>query len=211
MPATKPRADALPIILAHKMAYKLAQTRKDGTIPFIPPDGKTQVTVEYEGMGSPSVSTPSSSPPSTRTEASPMLMQPAGGKCHHACFAGSPSAPPVARHRHLRPVHQSYRAFCAGWPCGRHRLDRAEDYRGHLWRLCSHGGGHSLAKTPRRLTAQRYMARHIAKNVVASGLCDKCQVQLAYAIGMALPVSLHRHVRGQCGRGKALQCGRSLL
>lgn len=181
----------LPIMLAHQMAYRLTQRRKDGTIPFILPDGKTQVTVEYGEDGKPSridtivIST-------QHTDGSlPMLMHP---------LVENVITPVLQEARQHLPwldidtydlyINPTGR-FVQGGPAtdtgltGRKII--VDTYGGYA----PHGGGAFSGKDPTKVDrSAAYMARHIAKNVVASGLCDKCQVQLAYAIGMALPVSL---------------------
>lgn len=181
----------LPIMLAHKMAYKLAQTRKDGTIPFILPDGKTQVTVEYEGDGKPRridtivIST-------QHTDGSlPMLMHP---------LVENVITPVLQEARQHLPwldidtydlyINPTGR-FVQGGPAADTGLTGRKIIVDTYGGYAPHGGGAFSGKDPTKVDrSAAYMARHIAKNVVASGLCDKCQVQLAYAIGMALPVSL---------------------
>ena len=186
-----PELMPLPIMLAHKMAYKLSQTRKDGTIPFILPDGKTQVTVEYEGDGKPQridtivIST-------QHTDGSlPMLMHP---------LVENVITPVLQEARQHLPwldidtydlyINPTGR-FVQGGPAADTGLTGRKIIVDTYGGYAPHGGGAFSGKDPTKVDrSAAYMARHIAKNVVASGLCDKCQVQLAYAIGMALPVSL---------------------
>ncbi len=186
-----PELMPLPIMLAHKMAYKLSQTRKDGTIPFILPDGKTQVTVEYEGDGKPRridtivIST-------QHTDGSlPLLMHP---------LVENVITPVLQEARQHLPwldidtydlyINPTGR-FVQGGPAADTGLTGRKIIVDTYGGYAPHGGGAFSGKDPTKVDrSAAYMARHIAKNVVASGLCDKCQVQLAYAIGMALPVSL---------------------
>lgn len=186
-----PELMPLPIMLAHKMAYKLSQTRKDGTIPFIMPDGKTQVTVEYEGDGKPRridtivIST-------QHTDGSlPLLMHP---------LVENVITPVLQEARQHLPwldidtydlyINPTGR-FVQGGPAADTGLTGRKIIVDTYGGYAPHGGGAFSGKDPTKVDrSAAYMARHIAKNVVASGLCDKCQVQLAYAIGMALPVSL---------------------
>lgn len=186
-----PELMPLPIMLAHKMAYKLSQTRKDGTIPFILPDGKTQVTVEYEGDGKPQridtivIST-------QHTDGSlPLLMHP---------LVENVITPVLQEARQHLPwldidtydlyINPTGR-FVQGGPAADTGLTGRKIIVDTYGGYAPHGGGAFSGKDPTKVDrSAAYMARHIAKNVVASGLCDKCQVQLAYAIGMALPVSL---------------------
>lgn len=186
-----PELMPLPIMLAHKMAYKLSQTRKDGTIPFILPDGKTQVTVEYEGDGKPRridtivIST-------QHTDGSlPLLMH---------LLVENVITPVLREARQHLPwldidtydlyINPTGR-FVQGGPAADTGLTGRKIIVDTYGGYAPHGGGAFSGKDPTKVDrSAAYMARHIAKNVVASGLCDKCQVQLAYAIGMALPVSL---------------------
>lgn len=181
----------LPIMLAHQMAYRLTQRRKDGTIPFILPDGKTQVTVEYEGDGKPQridtivIST-------QHTDGSlPLLMHP---------LVENVITPVLQEARQHLPwldidtydlyINPTGR-FVQGGPAADTGLTGRKIIVDTYGGYAPHGGGAFSGKDPTKVDrSAAYMARHIAKNVVASGLCDKCQVQLAYAIGMALPVSL---------------------
>lgn len=181
----------LPIMLAHQMAYRLTQRRKDGTIPFILPDGKTQVTVEYGEDGMPSridtivIST-------QHTDGSlPMLM--------HSLVENviTPVLQEARQHLpwldidtydlYINPTGR----FVQGGPAADTGLTGRKIIVDTYGGYAPHGGGAFSGKDPTKVDrSAAYMARHIAKNVVASGLCDRCQVQLAYAIGMALPVSL---------------------
>lgn len=181
----------LPIMIAHQMAYRLTQRRKDGTIPFILPDGKTQVTVEYGEDGKPSridtivIST-------QHTDGSlPMLM--------HSLVENviTPVLQEARQHLpwldidtydlYINPTGR----FVQGGPAADTGLTGRKIIVDTYGGYAPHGGGAFSGKDPTKVDrSAAYMARHIAKNVVASGLCDRCQVQLAYAIGMALPVSL---------------------
>ena len=186
----------LPIMLAHQMAYRLTQRRKDGTIPFILPDGKTQVTVEYGEDGKPSrIDTIVISTQHYENATEEQLLE---SLTEHVIT-------PILKYaKHFAGVYggdldiDTYNLFIN--PTGRFvkggpaadtgltgRKIIVDTYGGYA----PHGGGAFSGKDPTKVDrSAAYMARHIAKNVVASGLCDRCQVQLAYAIGMALPVSL---------------------
>lgn len=181
----------LPIMLAHQMAYRLTQRRKDGTIPFILPDGKTQVTVEYGEDGMPQrIDTIVISTQHT-DESLPMLMHP---------LVENVITPVLKEARQYLPwldidtydlyINPTGR-FVQGGPAADTGLTGRKIIVDTYGGYAPHGGGAFSGKDPTKVDrSAAYMARHIAKNVVASGLCDKCQVQLAYAIGMALPVSL---------------------
>ena len=181
----------LPIMLAHQMAYRLTQRRKDGTIPFILPDGKTQVTVEYGEDGMPSridtivIST-------QHTDGSlPMLMHPLVENVITPVLQDARQHLPWLNidtyDLYINPTGR----FVQGGPAADTGLTGRKIIVDTYGGYAPHGGGAFSGKDPTKVDrSAAYMARHIAKNVVASGLCDKCQVQLAYAIGMALPVSL---------------------
>ena len=191
-----PELMPLPIMLAHKMAYKLAQTRKDGTIPFILPDGKTQVTVEYEGDGKPQrIDTIVISTQHYENATEEQLLE---------SLTENVITPILKYAKHFAGVYggdldiDTYNLyinptgrFVQGGPAADTGLTGRKIIVDTYGGYAPHGGGAFSGKDPTKVDrSAAYMARHIAKNVVASGLCDKCQVQLAYAIGMALPVSL---------------------
>lgn len=181
----------LPIMLAHQMAYRLTQRRKDGTIPFILPDGKTQVTVEYGEDGMPSRIDTIVISTQHADGSLPMLMHP---------LVENVITPVLQEARQHLPwldidtydlyINPTGR-FVQGGPAADTGLTGRKIIVDTYGGYAPHGGGAFSGKDPTKVDrSAAYMARHIAKNVVASGLCDKCQVQLAYAIGMALPVSL---------------------
>ena len=191
-----PELMPLPIMLAHKMAYKLAQTRKDGTIPFILPDGKTQVTVEYGEDGMPSrIDTIVISTQHYENATEEQLLE---------SLTENVITPILKYAKHFAGVYggdldiDTYNLyinptgrFVQGGPAADTGLTGRKIIVDTYGGYAPHGGGAFSGKDPTKVDrSAAYMARHIAKNVVASGLCDKCQVQLAYAIGMALPVSL---------------------
>ncbi len=182
----------LPITMANKMAYRLAQRRKDGTILGILPDGKTQVTVEYDEGGNP-----------VRVDTVVISTQ------HRASVSVDDLGAPLVEHV-ISPVLEeaaqylpnldigSYDLFIN--PTGRFvkggpaadsgltgRKIIVDTYGGYA----AHGGGAFSGKDPTKVDrSAAYAARHIAKNIVAAGIANKCQVQLAYAIGVAKPVSI---------------------
>lgn len=191
-----PELMPLPIMLAHKMAYKLAQTRRDGTIPFILPDGKTQVTVEYGEDGMPSrIDTIVISTQHYENATEEQLLE---------SLTENVITPILKYAKHFAGVYggdldiDTYNLyinptgrFVQGGPAADTGLTGRKIIVDTYGGYAPHGGGAFSGKDPTKVDrSAAYMARHIAKNVVASGLCDKCQVQLAYAIGMALPVSL---------------------
>ena len=191
-----PELMPLPIMLAHQMAYRLTQRRKDGTIPFILPDGKTQVTVEYGEDGMPSrIDTIVISTQHYENATEEQLLE---------SLTENVITPILKYAKHFAGVYggdldiDTYNLyinptgrFVQGGPAADTGLTGRKIIVDTYGGYAPHGGGAFSGKDPTKVDrSAAYMARHIAKNVVASGLCDKCQVQLAYAIGMALPVSL---------------------
>lgn len=180
-----PELMPLPIILAHKLTYRLAEVRKKKIIPYLRPDGKSQVTVEYEN-GNPK-----------RVQAVVIAAQ------HH------PDIPYEIIQKDIKEkvinyvIPQKYLdentkyfinatgRFAIGGPqadtgvTGRKII--VDTYGG----VGSHGGGCFSGKDPTKVDRSgSYMARYIAKNIVAAGLADKCEIQIAYAIGVAHPISI---------------------
>ena len=191
-----PELMPLPIMLAHKMAYRLTQRRKDGTIPFILPDGKTQVTVEYGEDGKPSrIDTIVISTQHYENATEEQLLEsltehvitPILKYAKHFAGVYGGDLDIDTYNLYINPTGR----FVQGGPAADTGLTGRKIIVDTYGGYAPHGGGAFSGKDPTKVDrSAAYMARHIAKNVVASGLCDKCQVQLAYAIGMALPVSL---------------------
>ena len=180
----------LPITLANELAFQLSRARKSGAIPYILPDGKTQVTVEYGDDGKPlrvdTVVISTQHLPGVETvELSQLLVDhviaPVWG--YHANDGVS-----FAAHRLL--VNPTGR-FVKGGPAADTGLTGRKIIVDTYGGYARHGGGAFSGKDPTKVDrSAAYMARYIAKNVVAAGLANKCEVQLAYAIGVANPVSV---------------------
>ena len=182
-----PELMPLPILLAHKITQRLADVRKKKEISWLRPDGKSQVTVEYED-GKPLradtivVSTqhsPEVDNATIRKEVIEKIVKPVCGKWVDA-----------KTKYHINPTGK----FVIGGPVADSGLTGrkiiVDTYGGHG----SHGGGCFSGKDPSKVDrSAAYMGRYIAKNIVAAGLADKCEVQLAYAIGVADPVSVLVH------------------
>lgn len=180
-----PELMPLPISLAHKLALRLAAVRKDGTLGYLRPDGKTQVTVEYEGY------TP------VRVEAVVVSTQ------HSADVALETIRRDIIE-QVIRPVVPSglldertkiyvnpTGRFVVGGPAGDSGLTGRKIIVDTYGGYARHGGGCFSGKDPTKVDrSATYMARYAAKNVVAAGLASRCEVQLAYAIGVAHPVSI---------------------
>ena len=180
-----PELMPLPISLAHKLALRLAAVRKDGTLGYLRPDGKTQVTVEYDGY------TP------VRVEAVVVSTQ------HSADVALETIRRDIIE-QVIRPVVTSglldertkiyvnpTGRFVVGGPAGDSGLTGRKIIVDTYGGYARHGGGCFSGKDPTKVDrSATYMARYAAKNVVAAGLASRCEVQLAYAIGVAHPVSI---------------------
>ncbi len=177
----------LPIYLSHELAKKLSEVRKNGTLPYVYPDGKTQVTVEYED-GSPAridtvvVSTQHSSSVSQeqihedikKYVIDPVLEKTEYYKKNDTKIFVNPTG-----------------RFVVGGPCGDTGLTGRKIIVDTYGGYSRHGGGAFSGKDPTKVDrSASYAARYIAKNIVKAGLASKCEVQLAYAIGVAKPVSV---------------------
>lgn len=176
----------LPISLAHRLALQLAKVRKDGTIPCLKADGKTQVTVEYEDDKPVGVDTVVIS-----TQHEDGIIQ-AGLQVEVLEKVILPIIPVEMRKEDMKVHINPTGSFVLGGPqadaglTGRKII--VDTYGGYA----SHGGGAFSGKDPSKVDRSgAYMARFIAKNVVANGLADKCEIQLAYAIGVKEPVSIY--------------------
>jgi S-adenosylmethionine synthetase len=174
-----------PILLAHKLTLRLATVRKSGLLPFLRPDGKSQVTVEYENGRPIKVNTvvisTQHNPEATQSQIREEIIQ-------HVIKAVIPSdLLESSTVYHVNPTGR----FVVGGPqgdCGLTGRKIIVDTYGGMGR---HGGGAFSGKDPTKVDRSAcYMARYVAKNVVASGLADRCEIQLAYAIGVADPVSV---------------------
>ncbi|MFC5653721.1 methionine adenosyltransferase [Paenibacillus solisilvae] len=175
----------LPISLSHKLAYQLALVRKSGTLPYLRPDGKVQVSVEYEGTRPKRVDTIVIS-----TQHDPEISQEQIKK-DMLMFVITPVIPTEYRDELTKYYINPTGRFVIGGPAGDAGLTGrkiiADTYGGYA----RHGGGAFSGKDPTKVDrSAAYAARYVAKNIVAAGLADKCEVQLAYAIGVAYPVSI---------------------
>ena len=180
-----PELMPLPISLSHKLAKRLAGVRRDGTLPYLRPDGKTQVTVEYDNDRAVRVDTVVLS---TQHSEDVSLEQIRRDVIEHVIRPVIPAAWLTEQTRIL--VNPTGR-FVIGGPqgdCGlTGRKIIVDTYGGYA----RHGGGAFSGKDPTKVDrSAAYMARYAAKNVVAAGLAKRCEVQLAYAIGVANPVSV---------------------
>ena len=175
-----------PISLAHKLTKRLSEVRKNGKLPYLRPDGKSQVTVEYSAEGKP-----------VRIDAVVISTQ------HAENIGNDELRADILKHviqavlpaelldedtkYHINPTGR----FVIGGPMGDSGLTGRKIIVDTYGGMGRHGGGAFSGKDPTKVDrSAAYMARHIAKNIVAAGLADRCEVQLAYAIGVAEPVSV---------------------
>lgn len=175
----------LPISLAQKLALKLAQVRKDGVLNYLLPDGKTQVTVEYEENTPVRVDTVVVS---TQHLASATLEQIRSDIIEYVI---KPVIDPSLLDENTRYFVNPTGRFVIGGPVGDSGLTGRKIIVDTYGGYAAHGGGAFSGKDPTKVDrSAAYAARYVAKNIVAAGLADKCQVELAYAIGVAKPVSV---------------------
>ena len=183
----------LPIYLSHRLTEALAKARKDGTIPYLRPDAKSQVSVRYVD-GAP-----------TQIETIVISTQ------HHADVSQEQIRHDVIKEIIEKNIPAELRAdninyfvnptgrFVVGGPQGDAGLTGRKIIVDTYGGSCPHGGGAFSGKDPTKVDRSgAYIARYVAKNLVASGICDKATVQIAYAIGVVEPVSLMVETHGTC-------------
>ena len=182
-----PELMPLPIMLAHKLARQLSQVRRAGTVPYLRPDGKTQVTIEYQGdipvrldtvvvstQHAPDINLSELLAPDIRDYVVAPVLADAGLDCEGFRLLVNPTG-----------------RFEIGGPMGDAGLTGRKIIVDTYGGMARHGGGAFSGKDPSKVDrSAAYAARYVAKNVVAAGLAERCEVQVAYAIGVAHPVSL---------------------
>ncbi|HUM76745.1 MAG: methionine adenosyltransferase [Fervidobacterium sp.] len=186
--ATNETAELMPIsiVLAHKLAMKLAEVRKNGTVPFLRPDGKTQVTIEYDENDKPVrvdtvlIST-QHEPDVTIPEIKEALVK----------YVIDPIIPAELRDDDMKILVNPTGRFVIGGPSADTGLTGRKIIVDTYGGAIPHGGGAFSGKDPTKVDrSAHYFARYVAKNVVAAGLADKFMIEVAYAIGVAKPVSI---------------------
>ncbi len=181
-----PELMPMPIMLAHRIVQRLSEVRKNGTLPYLRPDGKSQVTVEYVDRRPTRVDTVVVA---AQHDARASLPQISEDVLEHVV---KPVIPPeMLEHKgvtyHINPTGR----FVVGGPMGDCGLTGRKIIVDTYGGMAGHGGGCFSGKDPTKVDrSASYMARYIAKNIVAAGVAKKCLVQLAYVIGVADPVSV---------------------
>lgn len=186
--ATNETAELMPtpISLAHKLVHRLSAVRKSGLLSYLRPDGKSQVTVEYDAKGKPvRVDAVVLSTQHAETVSNEQLR---ADVLKHVIQATIPANLLDADTKyHINPTGR----FVIGGPMGDTGLTGRKIIVDTYGGMGRHGGGAFSGKDPTKVDrSAAYMARYIAKNIVAAGLAERCEVQLAYAIGVAEPVSV---------------------
>jgi S-adenosylmethionine synthetase len=189
----------LPIMLAHKLARRLSEVRKSDVLPYLRPDGKSQVTVRYEvdehGRQRPVeierllISTQHRDGLDVEATIKPDLLEHVVGPILHAEYADlfDPARLGAKDFFYANPTGK----FVIGGPMGDTGLTGRKIIVDTYGGAAPHGGGAFSGKDPTKVDrSAAYAARHVAKNVVAAGLADRCQVQVSYAIGVAHPMSV---------------------
>jgi S-adenosylmethionine synthetase len=180
----------MPILLAHKLTQKLAEVRKNKVLPWVRPDGKSQVSVRYENNKPTKIETrvistqhaPEISPEQISKEVIDKVIRPVLGNLWNDQIK-----------IHINPTGK----FVIGGPHGDTGLTGRKIIVDSYGGFGRHGGGAFSGKDPSKVDRSAcYMCRYIAKNIVAANLAERCEVQLAYAIGVAEPVSLYVNTFG---------------
>ena len=175
----------LPITLAHNLTQMLASVRKNGDIPYLRPDGKSQVTVEYDGQRPVRVEAVVISTQHEPDVPLDTIRREVTERIIDHCI--SPSLRDKDMHIFVNPTGR----FVMGGPKGDAGLTGRKIIADTYGGMARHGGGAFSGKDPTKVDrSAAYMARYVAKNVVAAGLADRCEVQVAYAIGVAHPVGV---------------------
>jgi S-adenosylmethionine synthetase len=183
-----PELMPMPIVLAHRLARRLAEVRKTGILPYLRPDGKTQVTVRYDGAGRPLGV--------EKVLISTQHEDGVEGKLPDALWEQVVTQVLPAELYEPKSLRQEFYVnptgrFVIGGPVGDAGLTGRKIIVDTYGGFARHGGGAFSGKDPSKVDrSAAYAARHVAKNIVAAGLADRAEVQVAYAIGVARPLSV---------------------
>ncbi len=196
-----PELMPLPISLAHRVARQLSVVRKNGTLPYLRPDGKSQVTIAYENGLPVAIDTilistqhaPSIGDITGEAEVQAKIKADLWEEVVKPVFGDISIKPDDATRFLVNPTGK----FVVGGPQGDAGLTGRKIIVDTYGGYSRHGGGAFSGKDPTKVDrSAAYMARHVAKTIVASGLADRCEVQLAYAIGVSAPVSVRVDTEG---------------
>lgn len=181
----------LPISLAHQLTKKLAEVRKNGTLKYLRPDGKSQVTVEYEGSKPVRVDTVVVSTQHSDTVSQEQIREDVLKYVVHGTI------PENLLDENTKYYVNPTGRFVIGGPAGDSGLTGRKIIVDTYGGYARHGGGAFSGKDPSKVDrSAAYATRHIAKNVVAAGLAERCEIEVAYAIGVAEPVSIYVDTMG---------------
>ncbi len=183
-----PELMPMPIVLAHKLARRLAEVRRNGLLPYLRPDGKTQVTVRYDADGQPvgveKVLISAQHEDGVEPKLADALWEQV---VTQALPPARYDAGALRKEFYVNPTER----FVIGGPVGDTGLTGRKIIVDTYGGFARHGGGAFSGKDPSKVDrSASYAARHVAKNIVAAGLADRAEVQVAYAIGVARPLSL---------------------
>ena len=181
----------LPLSLSHRLAKRLTEVRKSGTVPYLRPDGKTQVTVEYDGDRPVRVETVVVSSQHDESVTQEQLKKDIMENVIKAAI------PQNLLDKNTRFLINPTGRFIIGGPEGDSGLTGRKIIVDTYGGACAHGGGAFSGKDPTKVDrSAAYMARYVCKNLVAAGLCERVELQVAYAIGVSRPVSVFVNTYG---------------